>query len=289
MTQYEHVRRPAAAGMFYDGEPERLETSIRGYLAKADPEKPSGPVIALISPHAGYPFSGQAAAYGFKLLGPQRIQRVLVVAPSHRTRFHGVSIPSVEAYETPLGLISLDTKACNNLLTQNTLFSNVPEAHGQEHSLEVQLPFLQVVLKDFEMVPMVVGQLNGSDSKNIAKALRGIIKQDDVFIASSDFVHQGPRFGYVPYNKNIRENIRDLDMGAVDLILQKDSPGFMQYVRDTGATICGSAPISILLDILPEQAKGTLLTYYTSADVLGDETETVSYASIAFENGSGWD
>lgn len=288
MAQYETVRRPAAAGMFYDNNPETLETAIQGYLSKADPQRPSAPVIALISPHAGYPFSGQAAAFGFKLLDPGRTHRVFVIAPSHRMPFHGVSIPSVQAYETPLGLIPLDQAACETLLSQNTLFSSVPQAHQQEHSLEVQLPFLQVVLEDLEIVPMVVGQVGNSERKNIAKTINGVIAENDIVVASSDFTHQGPRFGYVPYRENVKQQIRDLDMGAVDRILQKDSQAFMRYVEDTGATICGSHPISLLLDMLPEAARGTLLRYYTSGDVLGDETETVSYASIAFENASGW-
>lgn len=288
MTSYENVRQPAAAGMFYDSDPQKLVSSINGYLTKADPEGVSGQVIALISPHAGYPFSGQAAAFGFKLLDPERTHRVFVVAPSHRTWFRGVSIPSVQAYQTPLGSIPLDQEACETLLTQNTLFSSVPQAHHQEHSLEVQLPFLQVVLEDFEIVPMVVGQIKNSDSENIAKTLRGLIKENDVVVASSDFTHQGPRFGYVPYRENVKESIRDLDMGAVDRILKKSSQEFMRYVEDTEATICGSYPISILLDMLPEEARGSLLIYYTSGDVLGDETDTVSYASIAFENAAGW-
>ncbi len=288
MARYENIRRAVAAGMFYDNDPETLESSIKGYLSKADPEETVAPVIALISPHAGYPFSGQAAAFGFKLLDSGRIHRVFLLAPSHRMRFRGVSIPRVEAYETPMGLIPLNQEACDNLLTHNTLFSSVPQAHQQEHSLEVQLPFLQVVLEDFEIVPMVVGQIRISDSENIAKTLRGLIKENDVVVASSDFTHQGPRFGYVPYRENVKESIRDLDMGAVDRILKKSSQEFMRYVEDTEATICGSYPISILLDMLPEEAGGSLLIYYTSGDVLGDETDTVSYASIAFANSSGW-
>jgi len=288
MAQYENVRRPAAAGMFYENDPETLETSIKGYLSKAHPEQLSAPVIALISPHAGYPFSGQAAAFGFKLLDSERTHRVFVIAPSHRMHFRGVSIPPVEAYETPLGLIPLNQEVCDTLLTHNTLFSSVSQAHLQEHSLEVQLPFLQVVLKNFEIVPMVVGQVKNPDSENIAKTLRGLIKEDDVVVASSDFTHQGPRFGYVPYRENVKKNIRDLDMGAVDRILKKSSQEFVRYVEDTEATICGSHPISILLDMLPKEAKGSLLIYYTSGDVLGDETDTVSYASIAFENAAGW-
>ena len=282
------VRPPAVAGMFYEEDPGRLESEIGDYLKQADPQPVSGSVIALISPHAGYAFSGQAAAYGYKLLDPKHINRVLVIAPSHRMRFRGVSIPPVEAYRTPLGLISLDRKSCDELLKANEWFYSIDQAHDQEHSLEVQLPFLQVALADFQLVPMVVGQLKNRDSTHIAKSLLAMLREKDLVVVSSDFTHQGPRFGYMPYNKDIKKRVRDLDMGAIDRILQMNSEDFRGYVSDTGATICGNQPISILLDMLPNTAKGTLLTYYTSGDILGEETETVSYASIVFENASGW-
>ncbi len=288
MAQYDRIRQPAVAGMFYDSAPRRLQTAVKGYLAEAPLRVTKDPVIALISPHAGLQFSGKAAARGFKLLDPERVRRVFIVAPSHRFPFRGVSIPSVDAYMTPLGAIPLDRDVCEGLLNEGRLFYTIPEAHTEEHSLEVQLPFLQVALKSFTLVPMLVGGIDPPDSKEIAGVLRKAIGEHDVVVASSDFTHQGPRFGYVPYEKNIKEGIRDLDMGAVDRILEKNSEKFIRYVGDTGATICGRHPIAILLHMLPEKAEGTLLSYYTSGDIVGDETESVSYAAIAFENAAGW-
>ncbi|MCF8130686.1 MAG: AmmeMemoRadiSam system protein B [Deltaproteobacteria bacterium] len=287
-NQNQTVRPPAVAGMFYDENPERLKSVIGSYLQNADPKPATGRVVALVSPHAGYPFSGQAAAYGFKLLEPGQVKRVLVIAPSHRLRFRGVSIPPFQAYRTPLGEIPLDREDCDRLLEANNLFAGVAQAHDQEHSLEVQLPFLQVVLGDFQLLPLVVGQLKSRDSSEIAEALRLILKEKDIVVVSSDFTHQGPRFGYVPYETDVKQRIRDLDMGAVDHILQKNSRDFRAYVAETGATICGYEPISILLEMLPRTAQGTLLKYYTSGDILGEASETVSYASIVFENASGW-
>jgi len=288
MAQHERIRQPAVAGMFYDSHPHSLEMTVKGYLAEAPLQRTKDPVIALISPHAGLQFSGKAAARGFKLLDPERVRRVFILAPSHRFPFRGVSVPSVDAYQTPLGTIPLDRDVCDGLLEKSPLFSSIPEAHTEEHSLEVQLPFLQVVLKRFTLVPMLVGGIDPSDSKTIADILGNTIDERDLLIASSDFTHQGPRFGYVPYEKNIKERIRDLDMGAVDRILEKSSEKFIRYVADTGATICGHHPIAVLLHMLPDKAEGNLLSYYTSGDILGDETESVSYAAIAFENASGW-
>jgi AmmeMemoRadiSam system protein B len=282
------VRRAAVAGMFYESNPRRLEEEIQRYLNEATPTKIEGEVISLISPHAGYTYSGQAAAFGYKLLDKDKTKRAIILAPTHRVGFRGVSIADVGSYETPLGLVTLDREACDRLLKGN-LFTSIAEVHSSEHSLEVQLPFLQVVLgDDFQLIPLVVGQLRYADYQEIAKALKSIIKRGDVVIASSDFTHQGPRFGYVPYRTEVKENIRKLDMGAVDLILKKDTRKFIDYVEETGATICGRCPIGILLELLPGDATGTLLTYYTSGDITGDERDTVSYVSLAFGSPTGW-
>ena len=282
------VRRAAVAGMFYDSNPVRLTEEIRKYLRNAHPEKVKGEIVALISPHAGYVYSGQAAAFGYKLLDKNRIKRAVILAPTHQVGFRGVSIPDVTSYETPLGLVKLDRETCG-MLWKEALFTSIPDAHSREHALEVQLPFLQVCLgDDFTLVPMIVGQLHNRDYQVIARSLTKVVKRGDVVIVSSDFTHQGPRFGYVPYRTDIRENIKRLDMGAVDLILEKDSGKFIDYVKDTGATICGRCPIGILLELLPTDATGRLLDYYTSGDITGDERDTVSYVSLVFSSPSGW-
>ena len=282
------MRRAAVAGMFYDSNPERLREGIETYLKNANPKKVQGEIITLISPHAGYTYSGQAAAFGYKLLGKDKVKRALILAPTHRVGFRGVSIADVSSYETPLGLVKLDRETCDRLLKE-TLFTSIAEVHHSEHSLEVQLPFLQVVLgDDFSLIPLVVGQLKHNDYQGIARSLRNVVRGGDVVIVSSDFTHQGPRFGYVPYRTNVKENIKKLDMGAVDLILKKDTRKFIDYVEDTGATICGRCPIGIMLELLPQDAKGTLLTYYTSGDITGDERDTVSYVSLAFSSPPGW-
>jgi AmmeMemoRadiSam system protein B len=108
-----------------------------------------------------------------------------------------------------------------------------------------------------------------------------------VIAASSDFTHYGRRFGYLPFEDNMREKLHALDNGAIDCILRKDSAAFQKYVDETGATICGAAPIALLLHMLPPGSQGTLLDYYTSGDIIGDYTDTVSYASIIFMNENG--
>ena len=282
------MRKAAVAGTFYDSDPATLKKEINRYLQEAKPEKPEGDLLSLISPHAGYGFSGQAAAYGFKLVDPGKVRRAVILAPTHTFPFQGVSIAKATAYETPLGIVGMDTEACTHLMKQPK-FNVIPEAHKREHSLEVQLPFLQVCLGEgFQLVPLVVGQLGTGDHRAVADTLKEILREDDLVVVSSDFTHQGPRFGYVPYDTDVKDRIKQLDMGAIEAILAGDSGRFLDYVRETGATICGAHPIAILLEMLPPSARGNLLVYYTSGDVTGDDRESVSYASIAFYGDGGW-
>jgi len=282
----EKVRRSVLAGSWYEGTREGLTREVDGYLAKASPPEIEGRIVGLISPHAGYMYSGQAAAYGYALIRGRSFSRVIVIAPSHRVPFEGISIPEFTHYETPLGKIPLDVEACKRLLGKKG-FSTVSQAHAEEHSLEIQLPFLQRVLGEFQLVPMVVGEIRRGDHAALAKAIREVMDENTLIVASSDFTHFGYRFGYLPFKTDVKDNLRRLDLGAVDLILKKDSGGFLQYKAETGATICGAHPIAILIETLPQAARGELLNYYTSGDLTGDFDNSVSYVSVVFHTPNG--
>ncbi len=276
------VRQSILAGSWYPGTQKELSQTVESYLTKAQPQVPQGRVFALISPHAGYRFSGEAAGFGYKLLqGNDTIRRVVLLAPSHHWGFHGLSVFDVDAYETPLGKVEVDQEA-GAALREHPMIDSIPYAHAKEHSLEIQLPFLQKALKNFKLVPIVVGQLSGDDYKTLADAIRPIIDDTTLVVVSSDFTHFGPSFGYLPFRNNIKDNLAELDGEAIKDIVSKDFNAFRQFLSRTGATICGREGISILLKLLPEQATGTKLVYYTSGDVTGDFTSSVSYVSIAF-------
>jgi AmmeMemoRadiSam system protein B/AmmeMemoRadiSam system protein A len=277
----EKVRKSVLAGSWYEGNKKALTAQVDGYLEKVAPVEIDGRILGLISPHAGYFYSGQAAAYGYSQIKGAPYKRVIVIAPSHRVGFHGISIPEVTHYETPLGKVPLDTQSCRTLLGTKG-FTSVAQAHAQEHSLEIQLPFLQRVLGDFVLVPLVVGDVDRAEYSDLAKAIRGIVDENTLVVASSDFTHYGDRFGYLPFRDDVQENLRKLDLGAVELIQKKDWDGFLQYKGSTGATICGAAPIALLIGALPEDAVGKTLTYYTSGDVTGEWDSSVSYVSMAF-------
>ena len=205
----------------------------------------------------------------------------MVLAPSHHIGFRGLSVLDVDSYETPLGKIPVDKDVADKL-REHPLIDSLPQVHAREHSLEIQLPFIQEALGEFKLVPLVAGQLRPDDYSRLADAIRPFINDETLLVVSSDFTHYGLNFGYVPFYDDIKKNLADLDGKAVDKIITKDFDGFRKYIKKTGITICGREPISILLKLIPENSTGKKLTYYTSGDLTGDYNNTVSYVSIVF-------
>ncbi|MBA7622001.1 hypothetical protein ES703_29372 [subsurface metagenome] len=271
--------RLAEAG-WYTADANALNKQIEGFFQKAQ-VKPIDNVIALILPHAGYAYSGQTAVMGLKTT-VKKYKRIVVIGPSHRIPMEEMlSVPRVTHYETPLGQIPLDVEFINKLL-KYSLFQNVPQAHKYEHSVQIELPLLQYSQKDFELVPIVAGKCSLQTITKAGTILRSLVDAETLLVASSDFVHYGRRHGYVPFTENIPENIKQVDMGAYEYIAKLDSKGFLEYKYKTGATICGSIPIAILLSTLGGPVKADLINYVTSGELTGDFTNSVSYLSVAF-------
>ena len=275
------MRKSPIAGSWYPGNSAELIKLVTELLDDAQLPELKGRPYGLISPHAGIQFSGSAAACAFKALQGMTVKRVILMGPSHYTCMHGMTVSGVDAYETPLGKVRVDRKICD-ALSRQPLFQGPVQAEMPEHSLEMQLPFLQVVLGEFDLVPLVVGELGRHDYAVAAAELRKYVNEETVVVASSDFTHYGPRFGYVPFSDKLKQNLAKLDGDAIKKIIARDASGFLRYVDETGATICGSRPIGVMLQMLPSEARGTKLMYYTSGDLLKDYTDSVSYASIIF-------
>jgi MEMO1 family protein len=146
----------------------------------------------------------------------------------------------------------------------------------------MQLPLLQYRFSDFNLVPVVVGQCSPATILKAAEIFKSIVDGNTLVVASSDFTHYGPNYDYVPFQRNIQEELKKLDMGAYDYIAKQDGDGFLRYCDKTGATICGKIPIAILLSMLPTGTKVELLKYATSGEQAGDFANSVSYFSIAF-------
>jgi len=270
---------------WYTSDANALGRQIEGLFQKAE-VTPIDNVIGLILPHAGYSYSGRTAAAGLETTDRQ-YGRIVVIGPRHRLGMEEVlSVPRATHYQTPLGQIPLDVELIDKLLDYS-VFRHVPQAHeygrgGQEHSVQIELPLLQHRQKDFKLVPIVAGQCSPETVAKAAAILKSLVDEETLVVASSDFVHYGPNYGYVPFKDDIPAQIKKLDMGAYAHIAQLDGRGFLDYRRKTGATICGSVPIAVLLSMLSEPAEAHLVQYTTSGELTGDFTNSVSYLSVAF-------
>jgi hypothetical protein len=251
---------------------------------------------ALVSPHAGYDWSGDCAGHAYATLrGPagSKVRRVVILAPSHYAYLDGASVLPVSAYETPLGRVPVDREAVERLLREPG-FRTVEEAHAQEHADEIQLPFLQHVLPGpWKLVDVVVQGVGPERWEDFGRSLLPLVDAATLVVASSDFTHFGHRFGYFPFREEIPENLRRLDLEGADRVLAVDPEGWAEYKEATGITACGFEPIGILLHLLrlvtrerrelARGFRGHLLDYYRSGDLNGDFSSSVSYVAILFE------
>lgn len=270
---------------WYPSDANALDRQIEDLFQNAEVQ-PIDNVIGLILPHAGYVYSGRTAAAGLKTTN-KTYQRIVVIGATHRLGMEEIlSVPAATHYETPLGQVPLDLELIDKLL-EYSIFCHVPQAHeynrgGQEHSVQIELPLLQHKQKDFKLAPIVAGQCSPETVAKAAAILKSLVDADTLVVASSDFVHYGPNYGYVPFREDVPEQIKKLDMGAYEHITRLDGRGFLEYRRKTGATICGFVPIAILLSMLDDSAQAHLIQYATSGELTGDFTNSVSYLSVAF-------
>jgi MEMO1 family protein len=283
------IRKPYFDGKFYDGNKDDLKKYLTEAVKKElSTERTSNLVRAVILPHAGYVFSAQTAIKTLLRTVEGEYSKIVVIAPSHRIPFRGLALSEFDTYRTPLGDVPVDMDSVVNIEgTGNDYIEYMSDAHEKEHSLEVQLPLLQHFFEDFKLIPMINGLIDLESARHIALTLKDWWKEDILWVISSDFTHYGRSFNYVPFHKNIKENLRKLDLGAVQLILDGDLDGFSKYLRKTGATICGCGAIQILMAVLEQVRENDnigaeLVNYTTSGDLTLNYSQCVSYAGIAF-------
>jgi AmmeMemoRadiSam system protein B/AmmeMemoRadiSam system protein A len=279
----------AGAGRWFPADPKELREKVNAWLDAAQTPPVEGRLRALVAPHAGYEYSGPTAAYAYRLLRGQAFKRVIVLALSHSTPIQGASVLDVEGYQTPLGLVKVDRDVVRALL-KNKSFTTNEAAHQSEHSDENQLPFLQCALgSDFKLVSILVGQASDEDPEaaarsyeTIAAAIRPWIDDQTLLVASSDFTHYGEPYGYVPFRRDAKENLKALDGEAAWWLLRRDPAGFLDYLRRTGATICGQAPLTVLLKLLAPKDEGVFLHYDRSGSGDSAQQPSVGYMALAY-------
>jgi|Deesub1362A_J573_1020465.scaffolds.fasta_scaffold06210_1 hypothetical protein len=272
----ERVRPPVAARFgFYSTQKESLLRELYNLISSATPPSIQGELVALIVPHAGYQYSGFTAAHAYSLLAGRSYKTVVIVGPSHRAYVKGAAIDGVDAYETPLGKVPVDKEAARELIDYGSFIYFDSTAHAQEHSIEVQVPFLQVVLKDFKIVPIAMGEASWTYVQDLSGALVKLARErkDILIIASSDLSH------YHPYNEAV-----EMDKKGLDEVLNMDTKTLYEKLRDGECEMCGAAPVLTIIEVVKklgvEEAK--LLDYRNSGDVTGDKSGVVGYSAVAF-------
>ncbi len=280
------VRPAHCAGTWYPGDAAVLAKRVDDLLSQVSPPTVSGNPLAVISPHAGYRYSAKVAAAGYRTLQGHTYERVIVLALSHRnaSQYRGVDVPAgLTAYKTPLGDVPIDREVCDRLL-KDPMFTSNPGIDQGEHSLELQLPFLQRAIKEFKLVPLLVGRMETQDYTEAAKVIVPWINEKTLLVASSDFTHFGPRFGYTPFTDDVPNRLQALGDQAAAPILKCDFDGFVQHLAKTRDTICGRGPISLLLRILSMKggASAVRAAFDTSGRMTNDWDNSVTYQSIVF-------
>jgi hypothetical protein len=284
----QEVRKTFAAGRFYTSNPEMLANQIAALIKKVPDIIPAQGARAVILPHAGYDYSALTAVKTLLRADAGRFSRALIIAPSHRTPFRGIATAGYTAYSTPLGNMKIDAAAIEAILEHESQYiQNLPETHDYEHSLEVELPLLHALNPEMKIIPVIAGFIDVAAAGHVAEALEQLWDKDTLWVISSDFTHYGKAFSYEPFVNNIKKNLHELDMGAINHILKFDLDGFNHYVNRTGATICGAGPIRILLAaarraiVSGEKLQAELVDYAASGDLTGDFSHCVSYAGIS--------
>jgi len=266
MAVDEKIRKAAVAGRFYPSSPKELRDDVERYLAAAAPSDASAStaVNIMVAPHAGYVFSAPVAA-GVYSRASRSARTVILIGPSHHKRFDGVHVTDARYYETPLGKVEVN-REINEKLSKNPLCLRASGAEESEHCLEVQLPFLQVILGGgkFTIVPLITGNVG---AKAVAEMLLPFIDDTAMVVASSDLSHYQPQ-----------RDARDIDDATISTVISGNADGFMEA--------CGDTAIRVVMEIAAKRGLAAELidarTSYDTAPEYGDPHRVVGYAAIAF-------
>ncbi|MBC8478243.1 MAG: AmmeMemoRadiSam system protein B [Candidatus Delongbacteria bacterium] len=264
-------RQAQMAGTWYPGDPDQLQEQISSMLEQSRISYDAGPPRALAVPHAGYMYSGQVAACGFKTLGEEQYDTIVVIAPSHREAFPGVSLFEGDAYHTPLGRLGVDKELLRTIAAHDngTTLRLSTKGHREEHSLELQLPFLQLLQHDFKLVPLVMGEQDYETAEELAKILHQVCADRKcLVVASTDLSHF-----------HSLKKAKELDGRFIELF-SANKPRELAGELSTGCVeACGGGPVlaAMLFNQLGGGTSYQVVKYDTSARVTRDEENVVGY------------
>lgn len=270
-----NLRKPAVAGLFYPSDKNKLQNEVDILLSLTKSDLNIKRVFGIIVPHAGYIYSGRTAAYAFNILKNHNIKNVIIISPSHREYFPGVSVFDGDGFDTPLGPIMINTEKVNKLVEGSEVIFKSQRGHRGEHAIEVQLPFLQEVLTDFQIIPIVMGDQKKQYVDALAEKIMSIMDDETIIAASSDLSHY--------YSKDVADEMDSLvEEGIKNFNIEKLHRNF--EMRNCEA--CGEGAILTLMKAaeLSGIKKTMILNRSDSGDTTGSNEEVVGYLSaIVYE------
>jgi len=280
--KFSNIRKPAVAGMFYPGTPVELTRAVATLFSQVEKVRLGARPLALIAPHAGYPYSGHTAARAFKLLEGEEYDSVVIVSPSHTVFFRGCSVYTGDGYETPLGIVPTDHELAGQIASIHPLVHASSQGHATgstrgEHALEVQLPFLQIALGKFKLVAIVMGDQEEESMRALGEVLASVLPERNVLmVASTDLSHFHTEKKARRLDNNVRKAVEAFD------------PEMLIETLTTGeGEACGGGPVAAIM--MAARRLGStecrFLEYTTSGEVTGDFDEVVGYLSAAIVTG----
>ena len=272
-----NIRQAKLAGAWYPERPDVLRATIKGYVDNVPARESGGVPVAIVSPHAGFPYSGQVAAYAYKAASEASCESIIVIGPSHRARFRGAVIYNGEGYQTPLGIEPLDRALAEKIVAESDDVSFAPDDGLPENSIEIQVPFLQVLLPGIPFVPILMGVQDSRTCDALAEAVVNASRGRRVLVvASSDLSH------YHHYNEAV-----SMDVTALSYMEKMDVDGFYDALEEGRIEACGAGPVRVALRVARTSGcdSGCVLKYANSGDVTGDRAAVVGYAAVAFYKG----
>jgi MEMO1 family protein len=269
------VRRASVAGTWYPADPVRLVAHLEGYLDRAAVADPAGRLRAIVAPHAGLMYSGPVAAYAYNVARRHQHSAIVLVGPSHFVPFQGVSVWPDGEWETPLGPVTVDRELADAIRSASPHIVELPAAHGREHSLEMQLPFVAHLLPGVPVVPLVMGQQTRETAFALGEAIATAVSArapDALLVASSDLSHYEDALTAAALDGHVIQHVERLD-----------AEGLMQAIEREPRHACGGGPMVAVLDAARQlgATRSRLLQYADSGDVSGDKSSVVGYMAAA--------
>ncbi len=267
-------RKTVYAGSFYPGEKNILKATINAFLSNAGPKVSKGQIISLVVPHAGYEYSGQVAAYSYKEIKDKPFKTVIIIGQNHFSYYDGIAVSGHEDFETPLGKLPVDRELARKIASADPKIRIDDNAFEKDHTIEVQLPFIQLSLKDAKIVPILFGNLSPDNCRILADAISPYVDDSTLVIASTDWAH------YFAYDK-----VNEMDIAGIDSVLKGDLNGFISLLNQRKTEACAASAVITASLIASSKASNRtfLLKHANSGDATGDKNaQVVGYTALAF-------